>query len=413
MSTATEEQVIPGNTPPAPENWGDPNVDMMAEMDKFFDGEAAGTPVEPPAEPTPSEPTKPADGVSDTPSEPKEAVVDELPDIAEDFFPDASEKPVETKEEVKPGDFDEEAFDKQTEEDVKGMEAKAGEKFRALKAELKEAKKTVITPDVQNKLKELELKAAEVDGLKERMVELSSQSAKLQMENEQVYQDQVVKPAASIFANADKLSETVGLDPSILRTIIRERNLETQEALMEEHFGTKSLLIQSKVAAMAEGFNNLVSKREEMMADAESRIERSRAERVEADKRLLNEQRIAVQTIQKALWEEHKELIPGLVDDDGNETEIYKKLVSRGLAIDFGMARAKDQARAALSGTVLPYALKQIRDLQTRLSVYEKDDKKKVRSSPSAGSSVNPTPTSAHKIETFDEAMAKDYQFTG
>ena len=420
MSTATDEQVITGDTPPQAENWGDPNVDMMAEMDKFFDSQASGeeyTPSAPKEAPaTPAEPEKPAETpaevVPDKPAKTKEAVEGELPDIAEDFFPDASETLEDTKEEVKPGDFDEEAFDKQTEEEVKGMEAKAGEKFRALKAELKEAKKTTITPDVQNKLKELEIKAAEVDGLKERMVELSSASAKLQMENEQVYQDQVVKPAASIFTNADKLSETVGLEPNILRAIIRERNLETQEALMEEHFGSKSLLIQSKVAGMAEGFNNLVSRREEMMADAEARIERSRAERVESDKRLLNEHRVAVQTLQKDLWKEHEELIPGLLDDDGNKTDIYKKLMARGLAIDFGMARAQDQARAALSGTVLPHALKQIRVLQTRLSAYEAGDKKKVRSSPAAGSSVSATPADGNKPKTFEEAMAADYNFT-
>jgi len=163
---------------------------------------------------------------------------------------------------------------------------------------------------------------------------------------------------------------------------------------------------------MAEGFNSLLAKREEMLNDAELRIEKNRIARAEAEKKMLNDQRVAVQSIQKSMWEEHKELIPGLLDEDGEETEMYKKLVSRGLAIDFGKARAKDQARAALSGTVLPYALRQIRELQNQLAVYQKDDKKKVRSSPSAGNSVNPTPINQTPA-TFEEAMAADYNFTG
>lgn len=404
-----EETIIEGNTPPEAENWGDPNApDIMSALDKFFGQEETPKEVIPQAAPVKEE--KPADVVEKPPEKVAETPSNDLPEFEEDFFPDSTETPVESKEEAKSGEFDEAAFDKQTEEEVKGMEAKAGEKFRALKAELKEAKKTTLTPEIQTKLKELELKTAEVDGLKQRMVELSGESAKLQMENEDEYKDLVVKPAATLFSKADELSEAVGIDPQILRSIIRERDLPTQEGMLEEHFGSKSLLIQSKVAAMAEGFNALLSKREEMLSNAEARIEKNRLARIESEKKILNDQRVAVQSIQKSMWEEHKELIPGFVDEDGEETEIYKKMVSRGLAIDFGKARAKDQARAALSGTVLPYALKQIRELQNQLSAYQKDDKKKLRTSPSAGNSVNPTPIN-QTPKTFEEAMAEDYDF--
>jgi hypothetical protein len=408
----TDEQVIEGTTPPQAENWGDPNaLSLMDAMDKFFEQEAGGeVPQPPPTQPSPE--TPPVETPPATPDKPSDVLVNDLPDLPDDFFPDASETPVEAKEEPKTEAFDEVAFDKQTEEEVKGMDAKAGEKFRALKAELKEAKKTTITPDVKAKLQELEIKAAEVDGLKERMIELSSQSARLQMENEEVYQNEVLKPVANLFEDADSLSTRVEVDPNVLRSIIKERDLSVQEALIEEHFGAKSLLIQSKVADMVIKFNTLVSKRDEMLANAETKIEKLRAERVETEKKVLREQRLAVQTIQKQLWEEHKELIPGLIDDDGNETEMYKKLVSRGLSIDFGMARAKDQARAALSGTVLPFALKQIRELEIRLSAYEQDDKKKVRKSPAAGTSVSATPAVPKAPKDFMDAMAQDYQFT-
>jgi len=246
--------------------------------------------------------------------------------------------------------------------------------------------------------------------LKERMVSLSSQSAKLQMENEPAYQDQVVKPAETLFTNADKLSDSLGLEPEVLRAIIRERDLETQETLMEEHFGSKSLLVQSKVAKMAEDFNSLVSKREEMFSDAETRIEKMRAERIDKDRRLLDEQRRVVQTFQKQRWDDHKDLIPGFVED-GVETETYKRLMKRGLSIDFGTARAEDQAAAAFAGTVLPHLIKQVRELQNSLAAYAKDDKKALKSRPGAGASVT-APNATKAPKNFDEAMAADYNFT-
>lgn len=404
MDPNTDDQVISGHAAPPPENWGDPNApDIMAAMDQFFEQE--GNPLPDPVAPEPQK------AVPDAPVTPKEAREEELPDIDPDFFPDATTDAPDDKPVDPPVDgFDEVAFDKQTEEEVKGMDVKAGEKFRALKAELKEAKKVTVTPEIQAKLKELEIKAAEVEGLKERMVSLSSQSAKLQMENEPAYQDQVVKPAETLFTNADKLSGSLGLEPEVLRAIIRERDLETQETLMEEHFGSKSLLVQSKVAKMAEDFNSLVSKREEMFSDAETRIEKMRAERIDKDRRLLDEQRRVVQTFQKQRWEDHKDLIPGFVED-GEETEAYKRLMKRGLSIDFGTARAEDQAAAAFAGTVLPHLIKQVRELQNSLAAYVKDDKKALKSRPGAGASVT-APNATKAPKNFDEAMAADYNFT-
>ena len=396
------------NTELSPENYGDPNHDVMAAMDAFFDGPQAGL------EPTPAAPVvtpDPIAAVPDAPVEPKETPEDATPVIEEEFFSDAPETPVEAKEPVKEGAFNEEAFDKQTEEEVKGMEAKAGEKFRALKAELKAAKQSTVTPEVQAKLEELNLKTAEIDGLKAKLADVSSQSAKLKMENEPEYHEQVVEPAAAIFTQADQLSERLQLDPQILRQIIKERDPIVQEELMSTHFGEASLVIQSKVLAFGEKFGDLIEKREQMMANAEGELERNKVQRVEAERKLLADQRVSVQTLQKSIWDKYKDVIPGFVDDDG-ETPKFKELVAKGLAIDFSRAKANDMAFAAFAGSALPHAMKELVALKKRLSVYEKEDVKSVRTAAKAGSSVQATKPDGKAPKDFMEAMNSDYAFT-
>ena len=392
----------------APENWGNPDGDIMAAMDKFFDGPQAGQEAQPSAPDVEPESVAP---VSQAPDEPKDEPEDTTPVIEEDFFSDAPETPTETEEPVKDGTFNEEAFDKQTEEEVKGMEAKAGEKFRALKAELKAAKQSSVTPEVQAKLQELELKTSEIEGLKARLADVSSQSAKLKVESEDVYQREVVQPAASIFTQADQLSERLQLDPQILRQIIKERDPVVQEELMSTHFGEASLVIQSKVLSFGEKFGDLVEKREQMMANAEQELERQKIQRVESERKLLADQRVSVQTLQKSIWDKYKEVIPGFVDEDG-ETPKFKELVSKGLAIDFSRAKANDMAFAAFAGSALPHAMKELVALKKRLSVYEKEDVKSVRTAAKAGGSVQATKPDGNKPKDFMEAMAADYAFT-
>ena len=388
--------------------YGDPNHDVMAAMDAFFDGPQAGlepTPIAPVVTPDPVTPVP--DATEATKDEPE----DTTPVIEEEFFSDVVETPAEAKDPVKEGDFNEEAFDKQTEDEVKGMEAKAGEKFRALKAELKAAKQSTVTPEVQAKLQELELKTAEIDGLKAKLTEVSSQSAKLKVESEEVYQREVVQPAAAIFTQADQLSERLQLDPAILRQIIKERDPVVQEELMSTHFGEASLVIQSKVLSFGEKFGDLVEKREQMMANAEGELERQKVQRVESERKLLADQRASVQTLQKSIWDKYKEVIPGFVDEDG-ETPKFKELVAKGLAIDFSRAKANDMAFAAFAGSALPHAMKELVALKKRLSVYEKEDVKSVRTSAKASASVQATKADGNKPKDFMEAMASDYAFT-
>lgn len=337
----------------------------------------------------------------------KKTIVEEKPLIEEEFFPEADEKAA-VEEEKKPDGFDEEAFDKETEDSTKGMEAKAGEKFKALRAELKEAKQKTVTPEVQKKLDELEMKAQEAEGLRTRLEEVSNQSAKLKMENSPEYDEQVLRPATAIFKKADELAALYEGDAAVLKAIVKERDRKTQNELIAEHLKDFSDFDRNEVYRMSQDFNGLLYKREELLADASKKIEQFEAARIQREEALLNEQRLAVQTIQKDIWKKYKDVIPGFVDENGQETADFKKLMGKSLSIDFGRAKGRDQAFAAFAGVVLPHAVSQIAALKRQLAEYEKAEGRSSSAAPRPSDGINSkAPSSTKEPATFMERMEK------
>jgi hypothetical protein len=377
-------------------------------MDAFFGDAPAAAPA-PAAEPVKTDVTSPASEPVTPPTEPVVPSEEPVPTIDEDFFSDAPETPLESKEEApKPGEFDEKAFDKETEESTKGMEAKAGEKFKALRAELKTAKQTTITPDVQREIEDLKLKVEETEGLRARLEEVSSQSAKLKVEASDTYQKEIIKPAADIFKRADDLADLYGADKPVLRAIIKEGDRKVQNELIAEHLKDFSDFDRSEAYRMIQDFNKLVSRREDMLADADKEIERQQVSRIEQEKTLLAEQRRAVQTIQKDIWGKYKDVIPGFIDD-GEETPEFKKLMSKALSIDFGTAKARDQAYAAFSGVVLPHVVKELGEMRKKLGAYEKGDGRAQRGAPKPSDSVKATPPVVGERDALAEFNNMDF----
>ena len=359
--------------------------------------------------------TKPADtsatetpqSNSSTPGDDKKPVSEETPLIEEEFFSDAEAKPL-IEEEKKADGFDEEALHKETEANTKGMEQPAGEKFKAPRAEPKEAKQKTVTPEVQKKLEELELKAQEAEGLRTRLEEVSNQSAKLKMENSPEYDEQVLRPATAIFKKADELAALYEGDAAVLKAIVKERDRKTQNELIAEHLKDFSDFDRNEVYRMIQDFNGLLYKREELLADASKKIEQFEAARIQREEALLNEQRLAVQTIQKDIWKKYKDVIPGFVDENGQETADFKKLMGKSLSIDFGRAKGRDQAFAAFAGVVLPHAVSQIADLKRQLAEYERAEGRSASAAPRPSEGISGrAPSSSKEPATFMERMEK------
>ena len=394
-----------------PTNQGDPNApDIFAAMDSFFDGTTPEPKAELKAEPV-SEPKAKEQPKEEPKVDAKSESVEELPPAIEDGFA----KP-ETKDEVKdPTTFDEVAFDAQTDLEVKGMEMKAGEKFKALKAELKAAKLAAqdSTPPAEllKRVEEAELKAKEAEGLRERLKEASGASAKLMAENDDSYIKEVKQPYAAIMGRLDKLSEVYEMDPSILRAIVREEDIKVQDEMIKTHLSEFTDVRRQEVFSAIPRVGELLDKHEAAMKNAEAEFGTREAKRIEATERLLQEQKKTVQTITQDKWKRWEATIPGLLDADGRPTDAYTKMKNASLSLDFSESRASDQAYAAFAGTLLPFAQQQIVMLQRRIAEYEKDDKKALAGSPKVGDSLAPS-TSEKKDDDFMAAMGKDYTFT-
>jgi len=409
MSTETIERT---DTLEATE-WGDASgKGLVAAMDEFFDGakpsdslESNPNLAETKADETAAEITETTEFTETTPKK------EELePVIDEEFFPEeTTEKEVEKARDDKA--FDESAFEKETEELSKGMDEKAGNRFKELRTELKELKQRQISPDVEAKLQALELKAQEAEGLRVRLEELSSQSARMKVESSDSYEAEVLKPAAKIFKQSDELAEMYEVDKSILRTIIKETDRRVQNDLVNEHLEKLSDFDRSEMYRMIQDFKRVVSKREDMLANADKEIAKQETARIESEKALLEEQRRTVQTLQKDIWSKYKEVIPGFIED-GDETPEFKKLMSKGLSIDFGAARAQDQAYASFAGVVLPHLVKQVNALRKQLSEFEGANKRQQTSSPTPSGSIAPSSPDGNKNESFVEKFV-NMDFSG
>lgn len=397
------------------QTWADPEIGGINDaFDKLFDpqNESTNQPV------TPQEPAKKEDTASATKEEPKVSEpkseqkkmvkIDEIK-IEDGFFSEEEEEEKKALVESKDG-FDEEAFDKETEEATKGMEAKAGEKFKALRNELKEAKQKTITPDIQQKLNELELKAAEADGLRQRMEELSNQSAKIRVETSDEYVKQVKKPVSDLFAKAEEMAKSYEGDVDLLWSIVTERDRRKQNEMIKEHLGEFSDFDRSEVFGMSRDFNKYLGVREEMLSDAETHIQKIEADRIAQTEKALQDHKRMVQTYQREIWSKYRDVIPGFVDENGRETAQFKSLMNRAMSLDFSKAKPRDQAFAAFSGVVLKHMAEQMNEYRMRLAEYESGDERDVKARPNTGDSVSSSkasrPSSEGKsfVESFAEA---------
>lgn len=394
------------------QTWPDPNSGGINDaFDKFFDpqqeegasspnGAAQEASKETSGTTTQKEEPKPSDG--------KKAVEIKEIKIDDEFSVGVEEKKVDIEEKPK-GEFDEAAFDKETEEATKGMEAKAGEKFKALRTELKEAKQKTVTPDIEKKISDLELKAAEADGLRQRMEELSLQSSKIRVETSEDFDREVRKPVDALYSKAEELATLYEGDAKLLWAIITERDRKTQNEMVKEHLGEFSDLDRSDVYGMSRDFGKLVEKRNEMLSDADRYIQKMELEKVRQAEKAMEDNKKAVQTYQRDMWNKYKNVIPGFVDEDGKETADFKALMNRSMSLDITKAPPRDQAFSVFSGVILKHMVGQINILRQQIAEYESGDEKAIKSRPNIGGSVNATATERPEMkgQTFVQRFAE------
>ena len=380
------------------QKWADPSIGGINDaFEKLFDkqeGNAASSePLEKEAAPAPTKTQeKEAKPSSEVVEDKKEAKENDIK--FDDDFLEAETPPVKEKTEEKVG-FDEESFDKETDEAVQGMEAKAGDKFKALRNELKEAKQNTISPEVQQKLSDLELKASEAEGLRQQIAELSNQSAKIKVETSEEFKREIRKPVDDLYDKSEELAKLYEGDPQVLWSIISEGDRKKQNELIKEHLSEFSDYDKSEVYRISQDLTRLLGKRQEMLQDAEKYIQKIEADRVMQTEKALEENRKVYQTHLRTLWDKYKEKIPGLVGEDGKETEVFKEMRNKTMSLDFSRAGTRDMALASFSGVMVKHLAGEINNLRQRLHEYEVGDEKAIKARANTGNSINSSKASA------------------
>lgn len=374
------------------QKWADPSIGGINDaFEKLFDNQDNdAAPQEPAKEVVASEPTKTQEKEtkpsSDASEGKKEAKQDEVK--FDDDFLDAEVSPVKEKTEEKVG-FDEESFNKETEESVRGMEANAGIKFKALRNELKEAKQNTISPEIQQRLNDLELKASEAEGLRQQISELSNQSAKIKVETSEEFRREIRKPVDDLYDKSEELARLYEGDPQVLWSIIAEGDRKKQNELIKEHLSEFSDYDKSEVYRISQDLTRILGKRNEMLQDAEKYIQKIESDRVMQTEKALEENKKVYQTHLRSLWDKYKDKVPGLVGEDGKETEAFKDMRNKTMSLDFSRAGTRDMALASFSGVMVKHLAGEINNLRQQLHEYEVGDEKAIKSRANTGKSIN------------------------
>jgi len=296
------------------------------------------------------------DGIDD--SDKNDDATDDLPVI------DEADGLLGLADEAKVEEFNEQDFDKETESLSEGMNKKASDKFKELRSSLKDykikEKEVVIPNDVQTKLKDLELKAAEADGLRQQVEELSSVSAKVKVESSQEYKKKVLEPAMAILREADQIASSQNVESDIVQSIIKEGDKERQILLIKEHLSDMNEIEKQDLYRMIYEYKGLGKIRNEMLDHASEKLTQIEAQQIEEQKQLFESEKKAVIDIQASIWDKYKTVIPGFSNDNGEPTEEWKQLRNRSLAIDFNKAAGKDKAYAAFAGVTLPHVIREL-----------------------------------------------------
>lgn len=295
-------------------------------------------------------------------------------------------------EEEKSSEFNEDTFNKETEEMSKGMDAKAGDKFRALRQELKDYKQkqveVKVPADVEAKIKDLELKAAEAEGLRQQVEELSSVSAKVKVESSQEYKKRVLEPAVAILQESEKIAAAHEVDAEVVQDIVREQDRELQVELINAHLSGLNELEKQDLYRMIYEYRNLGKLRQDMLDNASAKLSQMEAEQIEQQQRQSEEEKKAVQLIQSSIWDKYKSVIPGFTNENGESTEDWTKLRNRALSIDFNKAAGKDKAYAAFAGVALPHVIKELNNAKKMLQELTGKEANEILRRPKLGQPV-------------------------
>jgi len=398
---------------------------LSSRMNKFFDNSEETTQTEETKEPE-VELTKQTEETQpeklEIKLEPKKES-EEQDEEEDEEFPELGKTKEESKEDDKePSDFDEEKFDKETDDEIKGMDAKAGEKWKQLKAQVKQAKQEALeakklieqgkpNPEIEKELVDLRTKAAEAEGLRKRNEELLRVNDRVAVEESDEYISKVKEPFVEMEKILEGLATNAKIPADVLYDIVTEQDIAKQDQMLEDLEDKVSGRMASRVSRIADDYKAVLSVKKQMLENASKTLEAARIAKHEATIKEKEQTLKAFKISSEEAFSKYAAKVPSFTDSSGNLTDIAKDIMSKTAAIDPSTLSTNDLAYMAFTANSFPEARKEIVKLQKENKLL------KIAAGQGSGKTISGSPGSAkhdeeEPIGLFEAMKNKEFSFS-
>lgn len=285
-----------------------------------------------------------------------------------------------TPAEVKPSisEFDEAAIDAETEVETKGMDAKAGEKWKALKARLKETLKENTTlksspakvpAEVEVELADLRAKAAEVEALRQRNAELLKVNDVVAVRESPEFIAAVTAPVDEMEKIIVQMAEGASLDANDLFAVITEADIAKQDKMLDQLQTKLGPRMAGRLERLADDYKAIQKKSAAMLAEAPKHVEASRIARQQEAAAEAARKTAAFKSAAEESFQTYAKRVPGFTDSSGQFTDLAKATLAKTSTIDPSTLAASDLGYMAFCAQAFPEARRAIIKLEKELAV--------------------------------------------
>lgn len=250
--------------------------------------------------------------------------------------------------------LDEAAFDKETDSQVQGLDPKAGDAWRKLRSELKQAKLEAqnVSSDIE-RISALEKQAAETEELRSRVEELTQNDYVLKVQNSQEYRDKVSVPVYEINRVVDQVSaafEEISQDK--IMAAIREPDIVQRARMIESLSEDVDIpsMVTSELSRVSGIYHQVQSEHEKMLSNAETEWKVVQEKQEKEALRAAEEDRSMVNRHLEENWDKMK----GLLSDE--EISVGKRSSTK---LDIRNESPGNRAYSQMAGVALPRVLKE------------------------------------------------------
>jgi hypothetical protein len=299
---------------------------------------------------------------------------DEEPEIE---FPEIGVKP--TEPDAKP--FDEAAFDKETEDEIKGLDPKQTGAWKKIKERVKAAEKKAAelssaapakpAPEVEAELARLKTLEQEAEGLRQRNQELLRANDQTAMRESDEFKKAVTAPLDEMANIIRTMAEASEIDPSTLAAIIEETDIGKQDKMIDALGSKLSPRALNRVERLADDFKAITHKERELLAEAGTKLEAQRIARQAAEKEEQGRRVTAFKAAVTDAFKTYAAAVPGFTDSSGALTDLGEAILAKTSTVDINNLGPDDLGYLAYTANALPEMRRELVKLRTENSILK------------------------------------------